>query len=99
MRGRGLPSLLPWVRRGALGAGLAHQATLMNQKLEQNRRKLFPKPLRLLSRVGLCLGPSQGWPCRGLGASPVTPPTAPRPLPRGWEVACSVPVCPCAGPR
>lgn len=99
--GGGPHSLLPWVLGGSLGAVLADRAALTNQKLEQNRRKLFPKPVRLLSGAGLCPVPGPGLALQVVGASPVTPtrsPSSPRPLPRGPEAACCVPLCPRAGP-
>ena len=89
---RGLCSRLLWVRRGALGAGLAHRAALTNQELEQNRRQLFPKPLRLLSGVGCAPCPAQGWPCRGLAASPVAPTHSPSSPPQGLGGGM---LCPC----
>lgn len=50
-----------------LGAGLpAGWATLTNRKLEQNRQKLFPKPLLLLYGTGLPPVPGPGH-CRGEG--------------------------------
>lgn len=68
-----------------------------NQKLEQNRRQLFPKSLRLLSGAGCAPRPAQGWPCRGLDASPVGPTHSPWSPPQGLGGGMLCP-CPCAGP-
>lgn len=64
-----------------------------HQKLEQNRRKLFPKPLRLLSGTGLCPVPGPGLALQRGGRLTCHPTRSPSSPPqRRHAVSPSVPV-------